>query len=158
MTDMSLCSFLDTHLEVDGVAYDVDLDGIEVIEKVTIVPIVVTNGIVVFLEALVELLLVIDVTFLHAQGGIQIVCGDYGITHPCNITQIVALAFFNLDKDIDVLLVDSPYGVFQDSSIAVSHLVILVDKHFLGLVIALWCKFLGLKEVLELASLIDFSK
>ena len=155
---MCLSAFLNAHLEVDGVAHDVDLDGIEVIEQVTIVPIVVTDGVIVFPQALVEQLLVIDVTFFHAQGCVQIVCGNYGIAHPGDVTDVVALSLFQLDIDIDMFFVDSPYGIFQDSSIAVSQLVILVDKCFLGFVVTLGREFLGLKHVLELACLVDFAK
>ena len=158
MADMSLCTFLDTHLEVDRVAYDVDFSRFKVIEQVTVVPIVVANGIVVFLQAFVELLLVINITFLHAQRSVQIVCRNHGVAHPGNVTQIIALSFFQFDIDVDVFLINSPYGVFQDGSVTKTQLVILVDKSLLSLVITLWCELLWFEEILELTSLINFAE
>ena len=66
MTDMSLCTLLDAHLQVDAVTYDIDFGGFQLVEQVTIVPIVVTYGIVIFREAFLHQLLVVDITFLHA--------------------------------------------------------------------------------------------
>ena len=66
MTDMCLCALLDTHLEIDGVANDVHLNGVKVVKKITIVPVIVAYGILVLREALLHVLLVIDIAFFHA--------------------------------------------------------------------------------------------
>ena len=155
---MCLCAFLDTHLEVDGVAYDVDLGRLQVIEQVTIIPIVVANGVIVLREALVHELLVVDVTLLHAQCGVQIVGSDDGIAHPRDVTQVVALTFVQTDKHVDMLVVDGPYGVFDDGGIAVTQFVILIDEGFLGLFVAFGGELLGLEDVLQLAGLVDLAE
>ena len=144
---MCLCTLLNAHLKVDAVAYDVNLGRLQVIEQVTVVPVVVAYGIFVLLQAFVHEFLVIDVTFSHTEGMIQIVAGDDGITDPCDVAQVVALTFFHLDKDVDVVLVDGPYGVFQNGCVAVAQFVILVDERLLGFIVTLRGIFLGLEEV-----------
>ena len=67
MIDVSLRSFLNTHFQVDAVAHNVHLSRLEIIKDVTVVPIVVTYGILVFGKSLVHVLLIVDVALLHAQ-------------------------------------------------------------------------------------------
>ena len=143
MAQMGLCTFLNAHFQVNGIAYDVHLNRIEVVEQVTIVPIVVANGIIVFLQAFVHLFLVVDVTFFHTQGGIQVVGSYYGITYPCDVSQIVALSFVQFHKDIHMLFIDSPYGVFQNGSVAITQFVVFIDECLLGFIVTFWSKFLG---------------
>ena len=158
VADVCLRSFLDAHLEVDGVANDVDFRGFEVVEQVTIVPIVVTYGVLVLRKAFLHLFLIVDVAFLHAQRTVEIVAGDDGVTHPRDITQVVALAFVNLDEDVDVVLVDGPHGVFQNSCVTIAQFVIFIDECLLGLLITFGGVLLGLEDVAELAGLVDFTK
>ena len=67
MADMCLLSLTDTHFKVDAVAHDIHLCRVELIEQVTIVPVVVTYGIIVFRQALLHEFLVVDVATLHTQ-------------------------------------------------------------------------------------------
>ena len=158
MADVCLCALLDAHFEVDGVAYDVYLNRVEVVEQVTVVPVVVTHGVVVLREAFLHLLLVVDVAFLHAQGLVEVVAGDDGIAYPRDVAQVVLLAFVDFDEDIDVFLVDSPYGVFEDGSVAIAQLIVFLDEGLLGLVVAFGGVLLGFEHVAELAGLVDFSE
>ena len=158
MADVSLCALGDTHLKVDAVADDVHLDRVVVIEQVTIVPIVVANGVLVFREAFLQLLLVVHVTLLHTERAVQPVGGHDGVTHPRDVTQEIALTLIDLYIDIDVLIVDGPHGVFQDGGIAVAQFVVLVDKCRLGFIVTLRSKLLRLEDVAELAGLVDFSE
>ena len=73
MADVSLVALHDTHFEVDRVADDVYLCRLQVIEQITIVPILITHGILIFRESFVHEFLVIDITFLHAEQTAQIV-------------------------------------------------------------------------------------
>ena len=158
MTDMSLCTLLDTHLQVDAVANDVDLGGLQLIEQVTVVPIVVADGILIFRQALLHQLLVVDIAFLHAQGSVQVVGGYHGVTHPGDVTDIVFLTLIDLHIDVDVLLVHRPYRVFQNGGVTVAQFVIFVNERRLGLFIAFRGKLLGLEHVLQLAGLIDLAE
>ena len=126
--NMCLRSLGDTHLQIDGVAHDVHLGRIQVIEQVARVPVSVTHGIVVLLQTLLQELLVIDVALLHAQELVQVVCGIDGVTHPGNVANVVALALIHLYIDVDMLLVNVPNGVFQDDGIAEAQFVILLNK------------------------------
>ena len=148
LIDMSLRTLLDTHLKVDGVAYNIDLGRLQVVEQVTIVPVVVAHGIFVFRQTLIHQLLVIDVALPHAQYGIQIIGCYNRITYPSDITNKILLSLFYLHKDVHMLLIVVPYGVFENNSITETKFVILVDKSLLGLVIALLSEFLGLEHVL----------
>ena len=67
MAQMSLWSFQHTHLQVDRVADDILLSGVDGREDVTIVVVEVRHGVVVLTESLVEQLLIVDVTFPHSQ-------------------------------------------------------------------------------------------
>ena len=111
MADVSLRTFLDAHLKVDGVTDDVHLCRLQVIEQVTVVPVVVAYGVFILRESLVHQFLVVDVAFLHAQCFVQVVAGDNGITYPRNVAQVVALSFIHLNVDVDMLLVKGPYRV-----------------------------------------------
>ena len=88
MVQMSLLSFKDTHLEVDRVAYDIDFGRLQVIEQVTIVPIVVAHGIIVLGKTLLHEALVVDIALFHAEDIVQAWRITYsisrkdGVTHP----------------------------------------------------------------------------
>ena len=93
MRDVCLGTFLNTHFQVDGVTNYIDLRRIKLVEEVSVVPVQVTYGIIIVLQAFVHELLVIYVALLHAKHGLQDVCLIYGITNPCDITEIVFLSF-----------------------------------------------------------------
>ena len=158
MADVCLCAFLDTHLQVDGVTDDVDLGRFQLVEQVTVVPVIVTHGIFVFRQALFQQFLVVYVAFLHAQGSVQIVGSDNGVTHPGDVAQVVALALFQFHIDADVFVVNRPYGVFQDGGVAVAQLVVLLYQGCLSLLIALRGELLGFEEVLQLAGLVNLAE
>ena len=146
MIQVSLRALPDTHLEVDGVADDVDLRGLQVVEKVTVVPIEVANGIFILSQSLLHLTLVIDVALLHAEQLIELVSGENSVTDPCDVTQVVFLSLLDAHQHVDVLLVSVPDRVLKDGHVAITQFVILIDKGFLGLLVALVGKLLGLHE------------
>ena len=125
---MGLCTLLDTHFQIDTVTHDVHLGRLQLIEQITVVPIVVTDGIFILLQSFVHQLLVVDVTFLHTQCSVQVVSGNYGVAHPCDVTDVVLLTLVNLHIDIDMLVVNGPYGVFQNGGITITQLVIFLDE------------------------------
>ena len=143
---MGLRPLLDPHLEVDAVADDVDFHGVDVREDVAVVVVVVADGVLVLLQALVQHLLVEDVAALHAEHGVQVVSGDDGVAHPVDVSQEVLLALVHLDVDVDVLLVLIPHRVELDGGIAVAQLVILLEQLLLGLVVAFRGELLGFEE------------
>ena len=57
-----------------------------------------------------------------------------------------------------MLVVNSPYGIFENGHITITQLIILVDKCFLGFGVTFVGKFLGLEQVHKLARLMDFTK
>ena len=146
MADVSLRSLGNTHLEVDGVADDIDFRRVEVIEQVSVVPVGITHGILVLGESLLEQLLVIDVTLLHAQQGVQVVRRIDRVAHPCDVTDVVTLAFVNLQIDADMTVIDIPYGVLDDDGIAEAQLVVFLYQVLLVLLVALIGKLLRLQE------------
>ena len=158
MVEVGLLALADAHFEVDGVAHNVHFRRLQVIEEVAVVPVVVTYRVLVLRESLVHQLLVIDVTFLHAELVAQVVGRGYGIAHPSNIADIVLLAFFQFYQDVDMLFVHIPYGVFEDGHVTVAQLVVLLNKGFLSLSVAFVGKLLGLEHGLELASLVNLSE
>ena len=107
--DVSLLSFEDTHLQVDGVAHDVHFRRLQVIEKITVVPIVVAHGIIVFRQSLVHQLLVIHIAFDHAQLPRKQLGTVNRVTHPCDVTDEVFLSLIHLNIYINVLGVVGPH-------------------------------------------------
>ena len=80
-----LFAFAHANFEVDAVFVDLDFDGIGAEEDVTVVVILVADGIFVGVESLVEQRLVIDVALLHAQGGFERLRGVDGVAHPGDV-------------------------------------------------------------------------
>ena len=142
MTDVSLLVFGYTHFEVDRVAYDIHLCRVEAIEQITIVPIVVAHGILILRESFVQLLLVIYVTGLHTKQSVEVVTRDDGVAHPCDIADIVFLSFVDLDIEVDMVLINVPHTILQNSHVAKAQLVILVDKVLFGGLVSLIGEFL----------------
>ena len=158
VVEMGLRSFCDAHLKVDGVAGDIHLHGLDVREDIAVVVVPVAGSVVVFLQALVDVLLVVDVALLHFKHVVQVVGGDNGVSHPCDVADIVLVALVDLHKHVHVLLVVVGDGVFQDGGVAEAEFVVLVDHGLLGLAVALVGEFLRLEEVGELACLVDLAK
>ena len=61
VVDGGLFAFVDAHFVVDAVAIDVYFDGVEVEKQVTIVLIEFGYGVIVFVQAFVQLFQVVDV-------------------------------------------------------------------------------------------------
>ena len=156
--EVGLRTFRHTHLHIDGVVVDIDFHGLDVREHVTVVVIVVTSGIIVFFQTLVHVLLVIHVTFLHAQHGIQVVGGYHGVSHPGDVTDIVFVTFVEFHIDIHVLVVVGADGVNEDGGIAESQLVVFLDKGLLGFLIAFVGELLRLEEAGEFSRLVDLTE
>ena len=142
------------HLKVDGVAHHVDLGRRELIEKVAVVPIVVAHGVFVFLEALLQALLVVHIALLHAEQHVEVVGRHHGVAHPCYVAYVVFLPLVNLDVDVYMVVVVVPHAVLDDDHVAVSQLVVLVDQVLLVGLVALFGKLLRLKERRQLACLV----
>ena len=135
--DMSLRTFRDTHLQIDAVANDVHLDGVELIEQITVVPIGITHGVFILCESLVEVLLVVDVAFLHTEnvGQSLYVAHPIGwihrVAHPRDVADEVFLTLVHLHIDVDVLRVDVPHAVLDDDGIAEAVFVVFLDEFLL---------------------------
>ena len=143
---MSLLSFIDTHLKVDGVAYDVHLCGLQVIEEVTVVPVVVAHGILIFAKSFVQKFLVIYVTLLHTEHTAQIVGGKHCVTDPCDVTDKVFLSFVYFQIDVYMLRVVVPYAVFKYFSITETEFVVFVEQCLLTFFISVGGKLGRLHE------------
>ena len=141
---MRLLSFHDAHLKVDGVADDVNLGRLQVVEQVTVVPISIAHGIIVLRQTLVQILLVIHIALFHVEQTAQIVGSINGVAHPRDVAQVVFLTFIHLNIYVDVLVIHVPDAVFQNLEVAITILVVLLDKVFLVLIPAFWCVLLRL--------------
>ena len=139
---MSLRTLEDTHFEVDAVTYNIDFSRLKLIEEVTIVPVFITHSVIIFSQALVEELLIIHISLSHTEDMSEVISGIDGITHPCDVAEIVFLSFLHLHIYIDMLLVEGGDAIFEYHGIAVTELVILLDKVFLSLLISLGSEFL----------------
>lgn len=115
-----LTSFADTHFKVDRVAVDIDFNGVEVVEHVTIVVIQVTDGVFVLIKAFVHLCLVIDVAFLHLQHAFQKVGIVDGISYPRDVADIILCSLINVEVYIYVFVVDGLYAVGNDAGVAIT--------------------------------------
>ena len=158
MAQISLRSFCHAHLQVDGISVDIDFGRIDVREHVTIVIIEVGNRIIVLIESLFQQLLVIYITLLHTQNAIQVEGIVYGITRPCDISQIISLAFSHLDVYIYMLVIKVAHAVFQNLCIAITVLVVFLDQFLLIFLPTLRCKLLGFEESGKLTSLMSLGK
>ena len=104
--------FGDTHFEINGVAINVDFSGFDVREHVAMVVIEVGNRIIIRADALGKELLIVDISFLHAKHCIELFGGINGISYPSDIAQVVALTFFYLYIDINMLVIGCPNAIF----------------------------------------------
>ena len=158
--DMRLRSFKYAHLEVDRVAHDVHFSRVELIKQVSVVPILITYGIVVFREAFLHQLLVIHVTLFHSKDIAQsrpvahAIGRINGIAHPRDVAQVVFLTFVHFHIDVHMLVIVVPNTIFHNDSIAESVFVVFVDKVLLVFLPALRRVLLRLKEIGELACLV----
>ena len=128
MRDVSLWSFLYAHFQVYGVSHHIDFNRLQVIEQIAIVPVSVANSILILSQTLIEQLLVIHVTFSHAEQGGKVVGTVHRITHPCDVTHIVFLSLVELEIYVNVLLVIGSNAVFQYDSITITQFIILVEQ------------------------------
>ena len=147
---------VDSHLEVDGVADDVHLGGLERVEDVSVVPIEVANGVVVLNKSLFHELLVVDIALVHSELRTQEVGGVDGVADPVDVSDVVFLAFVDLDVDVHVLGIVVPNTVFHDDGVAESVFVVFLDEFLLVFFPALRGIFLSLQESRQLASLVGF--
>ena len=104
VVDICLRTLLNAHLQIHGVAHDVRLARVELVEYVTIVIIEVTDGILVILGALVNQLLVIDIALLHAEVVVQHIRGIERVTNPLDVTDVIALTLVHGDVDIHAVV------------------------------------------------------
>ena len=148
--EVGLRTFRHAHLYIDGVVVDIDFYGLNVREHVTVVVIVVTSGIIVIFQTLVDVLLVIHVTLLHAQHGIQVVGGHHGVTYPGDVADIILVTFVELHIHIYMLVVVVADRVNEDGGIAESQLIVFLDEGLLGFLIALVGELLRLEKTREL--------
>ena len=156
LVDVGLLSLHDSHLEVYGVADDVHLCRVEAVEDVSVVPVHVSDGILVLAEAFVYELLVIHVALLHTENGRQLVGVIHCVAHPFDVADIVFLSLVDLYINVDVLVVVWRDAVGDDYCVTVSQLVVFVYEVLLVGLVSLWCVLLCLEERVELSSLICF--
>ena len=126
-----LTSFAHANFEVDTVFVYFDFDGIGTEEDVTVVVILVADGVFVGIESLVEERLVVDVALFHAQSGFECLRGIDGVAHPGDIAEVVARALVEVDVDIDVLVVVSHDAVAEHHGVAITPTVHLLDEQAL---------------------------
>ena len=63
-----------------------------------------------------------------------------------------------MDVDVDMLFVNIHYRILQNLHIAIAQFVVLVNQGLLCVLISLVGELLGLEQVTELASLVDFAE
>ena len=115
-----LLAFANAHFEVDAIAFHIDFHGVETVEDIAIVVVLLPDGIFVFREALVAQADVIDIALLHAEGMIEGIGGIDRIAHPADIAEIIFPSFIEVEIDIHVLLIVGHHGVGLDEGIAIA--------------------------------------
>lgn len=123
-----LLAFAHANFEIDAVFVDLDFDGIGAEEDVTVVVILVADGIFVGVESLVEQRLVVDVALFHAQGGFECLRGVDGVAHPGDVAQVVARSLVEFEVNIDVLVVIGHDAVGHDHGVAIAPTVHFFDE------------------------------
>ena len=151
---MCLVALYDAHLEVDGVSYDVDLCGVEAVEDVALVPVHVSDGILVAREAFLYEFLVIHVAFLHAEDIRELLGVIYRVAHPFDVADVVFLSLIDLYEDIDVLVVVGRDAVGYDACVAIAVFVVFLYEVLLVFLISFGSVFLRLEEGVELTRLV----
>ena len=126
-----LFAFAHANFEVDAVFVDLDFNGIGTEEDITVVVILVADGIFVGVESLVEQRLVVDVTLFHAQGGFECLRGVDGVAHPGDVAQVVARSLVEFEVDIDVLVVIGHDTIGHNHGVAIAPTVHLFDEQTL---------------------------
>ena len=116
------------------------------------------HAVFILQQSLVQVLLVVDVALLHAQHFRQSFRAEHGVAHPGHITQIVFLALVDLHQHVHVLVVDVPYGVFDDGSVAVAQLVVFLNELLACFLVAFVGKLLCLEQVGQFARLVYLSE
>ena len=160
VVEVSLLVLDDTDFEVDGVADNVDIDWRYRREHITVVIVVVGNGIVIAVQAFLQLRLVVDVTFLHAKDEVKAmsarrVLGAIDrVTHPCDVSQEVFLSFVHLHIDVDMLIVGVPHTVLNDGGVAIAVFIVFGDELALVLLPAFGRELLRLEEGRQFAGLV----
>ena len=161
---MSLRSFCDAHLQIDAIAHHVHFHGVELIEQITIVPIGITHGVLVLGEALVQMLLVVDITLLHVEDVAQAHYVAYTIgrinrvAHPCDVADVVLPAFVDFHIDVDMLRIGIPHAVLKDNGIAITVFIVFLDELLLVFLPTLGGELLRLEERRQLTSLMGLCK
>ena len=133
--DRCLRTLLDTDLQGDRVARHIRLDRIGTEEEVTVIIIDIGHSIIVGLQTLLQFLLVIDITALHAQYGLQVFRRILRVTHETDILQIIFLPLFDRQVNIHLLLVVVDHTVCQQDSIPITELVVFRDDVLLIILI-----------------------
>ena len=158
VAQVSLRSLCHAHLQVDGIAVDVDFGRIDAGEHVTVVVVEVRHRIIVFVQSLVQHLLVINITLLHTQQVVEPVGLIYGVTHPRDVAHEVLLAFVHLDIYVHMLLVEVADAILQNLGVAITILIVFFYEFLLIFLPALRSKLLRLEEGGKLASLVGLGK
>ena len=157
VVDGGLWSLDHSHLKGDWVAVYVLLDGYELIEEITLILIDVGYVVVIALVgvgALLENLLVVDIAGLHVEHIVKEVARIDGVAHPVDWADVVLLALFKGDVDVDGLVVVGDYAVAQDFCVTVALFVILFDDAVQVVLEVAFNKLLLAEEVDELALLV----
>ena len=150
LVDAGLCSLEDANLKVDRVAFLAHFDGLDAVEHVTVVVVIVRHSVIVFLQALLDVLHVVHVALLHAQHVVEGVCRVDGVAHPRDVAHIVFLALVEMDEDIDGVVAEVHYAVGHNLSVAVAEFVVLLDDALLVFLVFFGGELLGSEDVGEL--------
>ena len=158
MAKMSLRTFCYSHLKVDRVAINIYFCRKNLWEHVTIVVIQVPYSIIIFLNTLIKLLLVVNITLFHIEQHLKTFCWINGITNPLHITQIVFLSLFEFQINANMLIVNIPNRISKDYSITITILIVFLNKFLLVFAPTLRSKLLWLQERRKFSCLMSLGK
>ena len=147
--DGCLNSFDDADFEVDGVAIHIHFNRFHLNEDITLVVVGILHSVVIFFQTLLDVLLVIDIAFFHAEHSVQSFRIVDGVSHPVDVANIVALSFIDVDIHIHEVLACRHHAVCHNLCVAITELVIFLNDALFVLGIFLFNELLGLEQTLE---------
>ena len=152
--DTCLRALHHAELQVDGVAPDIFLNGHKLIEEVAVVEIIVGHSILIGLCALLEKLLVVHFTGTDIEYAVEPVSINDSIAYPRDIADIILLALFKVDVDVDLLLVKRHYAVRKDLRVTVAKLVVFFENAVEVILIIVLHKLFLFEEIHYIAAFV----
>ena len=147
--DCSLLSFRHSDFKIHRVAVNIHFYRLYAVEHISVIIIMVSNSVFVCVQTFSYVLLVVDVTLVHAKHSVESLGAIDGVAHPTDIAHIIALSFIDVEIHVNCVVAVINYTVRFNNGVSVSQFVIFLYDAVLVLVIVLCDELLSLEQTLE---------